>query len=153
MDGKVKRRKYQWLRCLSAVNGSIVLVASAVAISSIMLASKEAINGNFIIGQLEAFSNQIIRPTFVVLDNARIHKTKEIQKRYEAWQRNGLYIFYLPPYSPHLNIAETLWRVMKGRWLQVKDYLSADTLFEATHKYLAEVGNKRSINYGSFNIN
>ena len=21
MDGKVKRRKYQWLRCLSAVNG------------------------------------------------------------------------------------------------------------------------------------
>ena len=114
--------------------------------------SKEAINGKFIVGQLEAFSTQIIRPTFVVLDNARIHKTKEIQKRYEAWQRKGLYIFYLPPYSPHLNIAETLWRVMKGRWLQVKDYLSADTLFEATHKYLAEVGNKRSINYGSFNI-
>jgi hypothetical protein len=42
---------------------------------------------------------------------------------------------------------------MKGRWLQVKDYLSADTLLEATHKYLAEVGNKRSINYGSFIIN
>ena len=110
-------------------------------------------NGNLIVEQLEAFSTQITRFTLLVLDNARIHKTKEIQKRYEAWQNRGLYIFYLPPYSPHLNIAETLWRVMKGRWLEVKDYLSADTLFEATHKYLAEVGKKRSISYGSFDIN
>jgi transposase len=134
----------QRLNCFGCISRSNKLYYST---------SKEAINGNFIVEQLEAFSTQISRPTCLVLDNARIHKTKEIQKRYKTWQSSGLYIFYLPPYSPHLNIAETLWRVMKGRWLEVKDYLSADTLFEATQKCLAEVGTKRSINYRSFNIN
>ena len=32
-----------------------------------------------------------------------------------------------PPYSPHLNIAETLWRMLKGQWIQPADYISTDT--------------------------
>lgn len=110
----------------------------------------KAIDGQFIFEQLEAFSLTICKPTFLVLDNAPVHKTAKIFKHFEQWQQRGLYIFYLPPYSPHLNIAETLWRVLKGKWLEVKDYLSADTLFKATKQYLSEVGSKRSVNYAPF---
>jgi transposase len=110
----------------------------------------KAIDGQFIFEQLEAFVHTLHKPTFLVLDNAPVHKTDKILRHLEKWQQNNLYIFYLPPYSPHLNIAETLWRVMKGKWLEVKDYLSADTLFKATEKCLAEIGSKRFINYAPF---
>ena len=112
-----------------------------------------SIDGAFIFEHLEAFSWKVQKPTFIVLDNARVHKTANIQKRLEVWQQRGLYLFYLPPYSPHLNIAETLWRILKGKWLEVTDYLSADHLFYATKKCLAAVGKELTINYAPFNIN
>jgi transposase len=113
----------------------------------------KSIDGEFVFEQLEAFSLTLRKPTVLVLDNARIHKTRKILKHLEQWQQRNLYIFYLPPYSPHLNIAETLWRVMKGKWLEVKDYSSAQTLFEATKKCLSEVGASRTIHFSPFNIN
>lgn len=113
----------------------------------------KAIDGEFIFEQLNAFSQTLTKPTVLVLDNARIHKTDKILKHLEQWQQRNLYIFYLPPYSPHLNIAETLWRVMKGKWLEVKDYSSAQTLFEATKKCLSEVGITRTIHFSPFTIN
>ncbi len=48
-----------------------------------------------------------------MFNNANIHKAKIIQKQLNFWTKRGLYIFFPPPYSPHLNIAETLWRKIK----------------------------------------
>ena len=31
------------------------------------------------------------------------------------WEKRGLFLFYIPPYSPHPNVVETLWRIMKGK--------------------------------------
>jgi transposase len=83
---------------------------------------------------------EICKPTFIVLDNAPIHRAKALKERIPDWQGRGLYIFYLPPYCPHLNIAETLWRKLKKEWLDPEDYLSKDELFYATNRYLANVG-------------
>jgi transposase len=33
-----------------------------------------------------------------------------------------LYVFFLPRYSPHLNLAETFWRKAKYEWLRQTDY-------------------------------
>jgi transposase len=55
--------------------------------------------------------------------------------------------FLHPPYSPHLNIAETLWRVMKGKWLRPQDYTCTETLFHATNRALAETGRGLRTNY------
>jgi hypothetical protein len=57
---------------------------------------------------------------------------------------------YLPPYSPHLNIAETLWRILKGKWIRPPDYVSTDTLFYSTNRALAAVGKELFINYLKF---
>jgi transposase len=135
----ISRQRLNCFGCISRINQFYYATTS------------QAIDGQFIFEQLEAFSLTVHKPTFLVLDNARVHKTEKILRHFEHWQQRGLYIFYLPPYSPHLNIAETLWRVMKGRWLEVKDYLSADSLFKATQQYLSEVGTKRTINYTNFN--
>jgi transposase len=68
------------------------------------------ITAAFIFEQLESLSIGLKKPTVVVLDNARVHSAKLVRERIEAWQARGLFIFYLPAYSPHLNIVETLWR-------------------------------------------
>ncbi len=77
--------------------------------------SEATINGAFVVEQLDRFSFSLRKLTIVVLDNARIHQGNRMRERIEAWQRRGLYIFYLPTYSPHLNIAETVWRRVEIR--------------------------------------
>lgn len=115
--------------------------------------TEENIDTAFILDFLERFSFDIQRKTFVVLDNARIHKTKAIMERVPYWQQRGLYLFYLPPYSPHLNIAETLWRKLKKEWLDPPDYLSKDDLAYALNRCMADVGNGQRIHFSQFNIN
>lgn len=76
--------------------------------------TEQNITADFMIEQLEQLSMSIIKPTVIVLDNARIHTARKVKERFRDWQTRGLYIFYLPAYSPHLNIAERLWK--EPRW-------------------------------------
>jgi transposase len=111
------------------------------------------IDAQFVMEYLEDFSFQISKKTFVVPDNARVHKAKTIQERIPYWRKRGLYIFFLPPYSPHLNIAETIWRKMKKEWLNPEDYLYKDTLFYAVNRCMACLGQGLKIKFSHFNIN
>jgi transposase len=115
--------------------------------------TEENINTEFILNFLEQLSFKISRTTFIVLDNARIHKTKDSRQRIPYWQKRGLFLFFLPPYSPHLNIAETLWRELKKEWLDPKDYLSKDTLGYALNRCMADMGNGTNIKFSHFNAN
>ena len=49
----------------------------------------------------------------MVLDHARIHHAKLIQPFLEKHQ-DHLECLFLPPYSPHLNLIEGLWKWMKA---------------------------------------
>jgi transposase len=111
------------------------------------------INANFVFEQLEKLSLQIQKQTVIILDNACIHKAKIIKQQLNFWAKRGLYIFYLPPYSPHLNIAETLWRKIKKEQIDPIDYLNKDSLFYAVNQCLAQLGKSWEINFSDFNIN
>ncbi|WP_205758200.1 transposase, partial [Macromonas bipunctata] len=59
------------------------------------------------------------KPLVVILDNASIHKAQAIQSALKVLQeKNGLTLYFLPPYSPELNRIEMLWHTMKHRWLE-----------------------------------
>lgn len=79
------------------------------------------INAQFIADQLDLLSMRLVRETGVVLDCARIHTGKLVQSRLTDWQTRGLFVLYLPPYSAHLNLGETLWRKLKVEWLRPDD--------------------------------
>ena len=96
---------------------------------------------------LDILSMRIRRNTFVVLDNASVHRCKLMKELRPIWEKRGLFIFFLPPYSPHLNIAETLWRILKGKWLRPVDYFSTDSLLYATNRALAAIGSELNINF------
>lgn len=112
--------------------------------------TRQCIDSAFIVEQLERLSFELERVTVVVLDNARVHKSQQVQERRAYWQERGLFVFYLPPYSPQLNIAEVLWRKLKHEWLQPGDYLDRETLFYRTTQALAAVGNLLKINFAEF---
>ena len=96
---------------------------------------------------LDRFSLSLSQETVIVLDNAKIHTAKAIQERRAIWEERGLSLFYLPPYSPHLNLAEVLWRKLKYEWLRPQDYLCFEHLSYAVQLALAAVG---SLLYISF---
>ena len=73
------------------------------------------IDADFIVDFFEEFSFKISKQTVIILDNARIHVAQKVKERIRYWQQRGLYIVYLPPYSPHLNIIERLWKELKAR--------------------------------------
>jgi transposase len=114
--------------------------------------TRKRITSEFIIEQLEELSFSIQKMTVVVLDNARVHTSKLLQERRPFWQARGLLIFYLPPYSPHLNIAERLWRKLKYEWLQPSDYVTTDGLFYQVRQALAAVGKGLKIRFSEFNL-
>ncbi len=99
-----------------------------------------SIDTDFIVDFFEQFSLGISKQTVVVLDNARIHVSRKIKERIRYWQKRGLYIVYLPPYWPHLNIIERLWKELKARLLKPQDYNSFDTLRYAVIGCLNQVG-------------
>ena len=96
---------------------------------------------------LDLMSFSVKKKTVVVLDNASVHRNRKIKELRKIWEDRGLFLFYLPPYSPELNPAEILWRVLKCKWLRPVDYTTTDALFYATNSALAAVGNILKVNY------
>lgn len=109
--------------------------------------SRQGIKAENVAEFIDDFSTTITRPTFIVLDNASVHTGGKMKESIEKWKERGLYIFFLPPYSPHLNIAETLWRILKTKWLKPSHYIDTHTLFDATHGILDGIGTKYTVNY------
>ena len=113
--------------------------------------STQNINSKVIIDCIDQFVETIEKTTLLVLDNAPWHISKEIEEKIEQWEEKGLLIFYLPTYSPHLNIIETLWRKMKIEWLKPQDFKSKEDLHQAIKNILK---NYNSDEYKiDFNIN
>lgn len=110
----------------------------------------KAINTDFVIDFFEQLSFSIKKMTVIVLDNARIHTAHKIKERFQYWQQRGLFIFYLPPYSPHLNIIERLWKELKARWLKPQDYASFDDLCFATLNCFLQIGATFNINFSNY---
>jgi transposase len=107
----------------------------------------ESITADKIANFLDAFSYRVRKDMFVVLDNASAHRSHKIRALRHLWEKRGLSLFYLPPYSPHLNIAKTRWRILKGKCIRPLDYVGTDNLFYTTNRALAAVENGLFINY------
>lgn len=114
---------------------------------SIMHWTTQNINSAFVVRCLDALAEKTTKPTVVVLDCAPWHTADVVKQRIVAWQQRDLYLFYLPPYSPQLNLIEILWRKIKYEWLEPKDFTSKDTLKDALLSIFQQYGTQFQINF------
>ena len=110
----------------------------------------DTITGGFVAEQLDRLSLGLHKPTVVVLDNAPVHRGKEVGQWQQVWQGRGLFVFFLPPYSPQLNIAEILWRRLKYEWLGPEDYADKERLHYQAWQALKAVGQSLTIHFAPF---
>lgn len=96
---------------------------------------------------LDRFSETIKIRTVILLDQASIHTSDKIMERSEYWKEKNLELFWLPAYSPELNLIEILWRFMKYEWIEISAYNSHKSLKEYIDKTLKLFGSEYVINF------
>lgn len=74
----------------------------------------------------------------VVLDNASAHTTPQLDE-FLACNKDRLGLVFQPTYSPHLNLIERLWRVMRGQMTRNQFYDSLKELAEAVVEWLEKL--------------
>jgi putative transposase len=70
-------------------------------------------------------------PRVVVLDNASLHTSKVVRQARRSLAAAGIYLYFLPPYSPELNEIEPVFRQVKYQEIPVRSHTSRSGLREA----------------------
>jgi putative transposase len=70
-------------------------------------------------------------PRVVVLDNASIHTSQVIRRARHRLTTLGIYLYFLPPYSPELNQAEPVFRQVKHQEIPQRSFTTRKELREA----------------------
>jgi transposase len=112
-------------------------------------ACQGSMNSDLFIAYVEDFLKQYppSLKTVVVMDNASFHKSAMVMGKIKQWRKQNLFIQFLPPYCSELNAIETLWHHIKHCWLEIKDYLSAQTLSNAVEDIIRNIKTKYTITF------
>ncbi len=102
-------------------------------------------NTDKVISYMDRFVAQTVKKTVVILDNSPIHKSKKFMAKIEEWKEKDVLIFFLPPYSPELNLIEILWRRIKYQCIPFDAYICFQNLKERLSNVLANFGEKYDI--------
>ena len=108
---------------------------------------KQSITSKDVIKFLDKFSNKLAQKTVIILDQASIHTSDEFLDRLKEWKHKKLEIFWLPTYSPKLNLIEILWKFIKYEWIDIEAYSSQNSLIEYLRKVLDNFGREYVINF------
>lgn len=103
------------------------------------------IDASIVIACMNAFCKSLERPTTLVIDNAPVHTSTAFQAMIPEWEKQNLFLWFLPAYSPELNLIEILWKKIKYYWLPIEAYTSFEKLDEHLCHVLANVGKEFQI--------
>ena len=101
---------------------------------------KGTVNSEIVISVLDDYSSQLVRTTVIILDNSRCHTSGAFSDRLEVWEKRGLLVYHLPPYSPELNSIELFWRKLKYHLLPPGAWEKLRTLIGTLTSSLVEMG-------------
>ena len=93
----------------------------------------------FLVALLAAYAGRKIR---LVCDNGRFHTTQAV-RQWLTEHRGEIEVFWLPPYSPSLNLIERLWGHLKRTILANVLYASLDDLVSAFRAGMRRLNGRR----------
>lgn len=106
-----------------------------------------SISSEEVVACFDRIAEQVTKKTWVVIDNASMHRSNLFNSNIEIWEKKGLYIKRIPAYSPELNLIEILWRKIKYEWLPFSAYENFSTLRESLNNVLKTVGAEYQITF------
>ena len=98
---------------------------------------------------MDRFAEQVKGTNVVIIDNAPMHHSHAFADRIPIWKEHGVHLYFLPPYSPELNLIEMIWREIKHRWLPLRAYRSAKALWDELGQVLGTIGKDHKIHFPS----
>jgi len=81
-------------------------------------------------------------PRVVVLDNGSIHVSKAFKARRRELAQLGIYLYYLPAYSPELNEIEPVFKQVKHHEISKRSHTSRTELRESVEQGFDSYGKK-----------
>jgi hypothetical protein len=105
------------------------------------------IDSQVLIGCFDDYCWRMKKPALIVLDNAPVHTSAIFGAQIKRWEEQGLYLLFLPPYCPELNLIEILWRKIKYEWLPFSAYRFFKDLSEALDEVLRGIGSKYRLSF------
>lgn len=105
-------------RC-DAVRGKRLNVVGALMSSGELFSVKlwKTMTALLFAGFLGLLMQYVGRPLVLVLDNASVHTSEEIQPLLKVLERQGLTLYFQTPYGPELNRIEKLLHKIKYEWM------------------------------------
>lgn len=106
-----------------------------------------SVDSDFIIQVMDEYCETMVGPTVAVLDNASVHVSRAVTERLDEWEKLGLTLYFLPTYSPQLNLIEILWRKIKYEWMPISAYTDFNSLESRLRDILFTYGEVHVINF------
>jgi transposase len=103
-------------------------------------------NSHDLIGFLKALPWSKV-PRVVVLDNAGVRTSKVIRAARKGLADRGIYLYYLPPYSPELNQIEPVFRQVKYQEIPERSHTTRIGLRVSVERGFGNYGRKLSRKY------
>ena len=79
------------------------------------------------------------RPRMVVLDNASIHRSLTVRQARRELAERGLWLWYLPAYSPELNDIERTFRTLKHEAMPRRTFTATEMLTAAVETAFRQI--------------
>ena len=109
--------------------------------------TQATIDSLVVIACIDNFCKKLSRPTTLVIDNAPVHGSLAFQAMIPKWEAQNLFLWFLPPYCPELNLIELLWKQIKYRWMPIDAYASFEKLESCLDYILKNLGSKFNIGF------
>lgn len=89
---------------------------------------------------LDDYASHIRKTTVLVLDNASPHTCKLVKDKLPEWEKKGLILYRLPPYSPELNKIEHTWKHVKYSELPAAAWKNLGSLVGKLTRIFSKLG-------------
>jgi hypothetical protein len=105
------------------------------------------VDSEIFISVFDRLVKDIEKETWIILDNASFHTSGMVQDKIKEWEEKKLFLYYLPSYSPQLNMIERVWQFMKYQWMPLDAYESFSNLKESVDTMLSGYGSEYLITF------
>ena len=133
---------------IPAIRGKRLNVLAAMLSTGELFSAKiwQSTTAEIFAGFIGLLKEHVGKKITVIIDNASVHKAKATKPMMDLLKKQGVTLYFLPPYSPELNRIEKLWHLMKYTWMSVKSR-NSKTLEADVDEILDNFGSKYKFSF------